>query len=76
MNVWGFLIGEIFLKISGTEWETTRFRRSSINSPYGQFDFVESVKDYKFYNVRGITDKSGEFEIFPDNDSKCVSRFR
>ena len=61
-----------FSEISGTEWETTRFRRSSINSPYGQFDFVESVKDYKFYNVRGITDKSGEFEIFPDNDSKCL----
>ena len=25
-----------FSEISGTEWETTRFRRSSINSPYGQ----------------------------------------
>lgn len=61
-----------FPEISQTKWDTTRFRRSSINSPYGQFDFVDSVRDFNFYNTNGLTDKSGEFEIFPNTDTKCL----
>ena len=59
-------------QISGTDWDTTRFRRNSINSPYGQFDILENVKGYKFYNIYGLTDSSGEFEVFPSSDLKCL----
>jgi outer membrane receptor protein involved in Fe transport len=59
-------------QIAGTKWDTTRFRRSSINSPYGQFDVERSVKGFRFFNEQGLTDKSGEFEIFPDTEPKCL----
>jgi len=61
-----------FPQISGTDWDTTRFRRNSINSPYGQFDIIKNVKGYSFYNTYGLTDSSGEFEVFPNNDPKCL----
>ena len=61
-----------FPQIANTEWATTRFRRNSINSPYGQFDFVDNIKGYEFYKERGLTDSSGEFEIFPSSDPKCL----
>lgn len=61
-----------FPQIVDTEWATTRFRRNSINSPYGQFDFVDNIKEYEFYSEKGLTDSSGEFEIFPSSDPKCL----
>ena len=64
-----------FPQIANTEWATTRFRRNSINSPYGQFDFVDNIKVYEFYKERGLTDSSGEFEIFPSSDPKCLVDF-
>ena len=61
-----------FPQIVDSEWATTRFRRNSINSPYGQFDFVDNIKEYEFYSEKGLTDSSGEFEIFPSSDPKCL----
>ena len=61
-----------FPQIAGSDWDTTRFRRNSANSPYGQFDVVKNVKGFGFYDDQGITDSAGEFEIFPINDQKCL----
>ena len=65
-----------FPQIVDSEWATTRFRRNSINSPYGQFDFVDNIKEYEFYSEKGLTDSSGEFEIFPSSDPKCLVDLR
>ena len=47
----------------------TRFRNSSVNGLFGQFDVVRSVSGL---NIRStITDTSGEFEVFPIGHSKC-----
>ena len=70
MKEWVFQIGEIFRNF-GTKWDTTRFRRDSTNSPYGQFDVIPGVSNFEFYKLHGLTDSAGEFEIFPTGDSKC-----
>ncbi len=47
----------------------TRFRNTSANSLYGQFDVVSSVSRL---DLRGpITDSSGEFETYPAGDARC-----
>lgn len=58
-------------EISGTKWDSTRFRRDSTNSPYGQFDIIPTVKDSELHKTFALTDSSGEFEIFPADDPKC-----
>lgn len=60
-----------FPEISGTKWDSTRFRRDSTNSPYGQFDVIPNVSNYEFFNLYNLTDSAGEFEIFPAGDTKC-----
>ena len=40
-----------FPQISGTDWDTTRFRRNSINSPYGQFDIIKNVKGLSLIHI-------------------------
>ena len=51
-------------------WKTdTRFRNTSANSLYGQYDIRPSVSRY---DIRGrLTDNSGEFETFPLGHEKC-----
>ncbi|MYD44407.1 MAG: TonB-dependent receptor [Gammaproteobacteria bacterium] len=47
-----------------------RFRNTSANSLYGQFDVVRSVSGL---DIRGpVTDRSGEFETYPTGDSRCA----
>ena len=49
---------------AGSPWEgNTRFRNTSANSNFGQFDMSGSVS--------GITDGSGEFETYPMGDARC-----
>ena len=48
----------------------TRFRNTSANSLFGQFDVVSSVSRL---DIRGpVTDSSGEFETYPAGDSRCA----
>jgi len=55
----------------------TRFRNTSTNSLYGQFDLVDSSElagtDYADYD-RVFTDSNGEFEVFPLGDERCSNR--
>ena len=47
----------------------TRFRNTSANSLYGQFDIRPSVSSY---DIRGrLTDDSGEFETYPGGHENC-----
>ena len=49
----------------GSPWEgDIRFRNSSANSEYGQYDIIGG-------SVSGFTDGSGEFETYPAGDSRC-----
>ena len=66
----GISIGESFQKYQELR-DSTRFRRDSTNSPYGQFDIIPTVKDSELYKTFALTDSSGEFEIFPADDPKC-----
>ncbi len=43
---------------------STVFRNNSINSEYGQYDFVSG-------SLPGFTDGSGEFETYPIGDERC-----
>ena len=50
----------------------TRFRNTSVNNLFGQFDSVSSVSRL---DIRGpVTDGSGEFEVYPLGDSRCAYR--
>ena len=51
-------------------WEGAgAFRNSSINSLYGQFDVRASASST---GLRGtLTDRSGEFEVYPAGDARC-----
>ena len=50
---------------AGSPWEDDiRFRNSSANSEYGQYDIIGG-------SVPGFTDGSGEFETYPAGDSRC-----
>ena len=51
-------------------WKTdTRFRNTSANSLYGQYDMRPSVSRY---GIRGrLTDSSGEFETYPTGHERC-----
>ena len=55
----------------GSPWEgDTRFRNSSVNNLFGQFDAVSSVSRL---DIRGpVTDGSGEFETYPAGDPRCA----
>ena len=55
----------------GSHWEgDTRFRNTSANGLFGQFDVVRSVSRL---DIRGpVTDSSGEFEVYPLGDSRCA----
>ena len=49
----------------GSPWEgDIRFRNSSANSEYGQYDIIGG-------SITGITDGSGEFETFPVGHADC-----
>lgn len=49
----------------GSPWEgSTAFRNNSINSEYGQYDFVSG-------NLPGFTDSAGEFETYPSGSPQC-----
>jgi iron complex outermembrane recepter protein len=50
---------------AGSPWEgSTAFRNNSINSEYGQYDFVSG-------SLPGFTDSAGEFETYPAGDPRC-----
>jgi len=50
----------------------TRFRNTSVNSNWGQYDLVESMKGDPYgLKALGIVDSSGEFETYPVNDPRC-----
>ena len=52
----------------GSPWEgDTRFRNTSANSGFGQFDMSGSIP--------GITDSRGEFETYPIGDARCDGGF-
>ena len=55
----------------GSLWEgSTSFRNTSSNGLFGQFDVVSSVRSL---DINGpVTDSSGEFEVYPLGDSRCV----
>ena len=51
-------------------WEgDTRFRNSSANSLYGQFDVIASARSTGLRNT--LTDGSGEFHVYPAGDPLC-----
>ena len=47
----------------------TAFRNDTINSIYGQYDFVSSVTGRGLSGI--FTDSAGEFETYPDGDPRC-----
>ncbi len=47
------------------------FRNTSANSLFGQFDVVSSLSSGHSLRRNGITDSSGEFEVFPAGDARC-----
>lgn len=48
----------------------TRFRNTSTNNLFGQFDSVSSVSRL---DIRGVvTDSAGEFEVYPAGDPRCA----
>ena len=50
---------------AGSPWEgDTRFRNTSANSLYGQYDMIGT-------SVPGYTDSRGEFETYPAGDARC-----
>lgn len=50
---------------AGSPWEgDIRFRNSSANSEYGQYDIIGG-------SIPGFTDGSGEFETYPAGDARC-----
>lgn len=50
--------------------DLNKFRNTSANGLFGQFDVVSSVSRL---DIRGpVTDSSGEFEVFPAGHSKCA----
>jgi len=57
----------------GSLWEgDTRFRNSSLNSLFGQFDAVDSIPSSNQLREDRFTDSAGEFEIFPSGDERCA----
>ena len=60
------------LRSRATEWpweNDSRFRNSSANSLYGQFDVRASARTTGLRNT--LTDSNGEFEVYPAGDSRC-----
>lgn len=57
--------------VVGTPWEgDNRWRNTSANSLYGQFDAVPSISSH---GIRGVvTDSAGEFEVYPAGDLRCA----
>ena len=55
----------------GSPWEgDTRFRNTSANGLFGQFDVIRSVSRL---DIRGpVTDSSGEFEVYPLGHERCA----
>ncbi len=49
----------------------TRFRNTSINAIYGQFDVVTGLDASHSLRQNGIVDSSGEFETFPGGHANC-----
>jgi len=47
----------------------TRFRNTSANSLYGQFDVIKSASSTGLRNV--LTDSSGEFQVYPSGRGEC-----
>ena len=47
----------------------TRFRNTSANSLYGQFDVIRSASSTGLSNV--LTDSSGEFQVYPSGHGEC-----
>ena len=47
----------------------TRFRRNSVNSSFGQFDVVASATSAGLRDT--LTDRLGEFEVYPAGDPRC-----
>ena len=57
---------------AGSPWEgDNRFRNSSVNSLYGQFDVVEPLRNSHSLRQNDVTDGRGEFEIYPLGDERC-----
>lgn len=55
---------------TGSLWEDdTRFRNTSANSLFGQFDVVSSVRRLDIRNT--LTDTAGEFETYPTGHPRC-----
>ena len=53
----------------------SRFRNTSANSLYGQFDMVSSSTSIPGTQYDRVwTDSSGEFEMFPMGDERCTNR--
>lgn len=50
-------------------FESTSFRNASANSSYGQYDLVVGAAGVGLRDV--LTDRSGEFETFPNGDERC-----
>ncbi len=48
----------------------TRFRNSSANSLFGQFDFIASARSTGLLDAR-LTDSSGEFQVYPAGHEDC-----
>jgi len=50
----------------------TRWRNTSANSNWGQYDLVKSMSGDPYgLKARGIVDSSGEFETYPVDDERC-----
>jgi outer membrane receptor protein involved in Fe transport len=51
----------------------TAFRNSSVNSEYGQFDFLPDGTPNINYGLSalGLTDADGEFHVYPVGDGEC-----
>ena len=50
---------------------STAFRNDSANSNWGQYDLVSGGSNPYGLQDLGVTDRSGEFETYPENDERC-----
>ena len=50
---------------------STRFRNTSANSRYGQFDVVSRLGSSHSLRRNDIVDSAGEFETYPAGDARC-----
>ena len=68
-----FLPSDHPFAIYGTDGSSTVFRNDSANSLWGQFDVVTGLGSSHSLRQNEVVDASGEFEVYPINDARCIN---